>query len=510
MKHILLGLSLLSISMAANAQVVYTNTVDFNNARAYVSNNGTFFRNYTNQMAGYSVPKSSGHTAIYLMNMAMSGTDINGQLKSALSTYDSSDFQPGPIAINYNGSAYQSRFGVSLWYMSRQEINDHISMWNQQGYTPPANILEWPGNGNLSNGEAGILAPYYDANGNGLYDPMQGDYPIIRGDYAIYSIVNDDKIHPSGADRIGMEMHLMVYQYADSIESINSTTFVHARLFNRGTQTLYNFHVGSFIDYDLGNYSDDYVGCDPGRNLSYCYNGDQFDEPIAGQPGYGENPPAIGVRYLNQTLNNHFSFSNQAGIDPNPNSPNQMEHIFNGYNQYGAQITDPDGQPTTFMYNDISDNGWNEFTPAANPPGDRRTIISCTPFTLQPYSDFCVDFAVVYATNTDSTIRGGVEHLLDISDEIQDFYDTQSYACNDASLGIGVQVAPVVNIYPNPATSVLHIEGTTGIPFRILSTDGKIVASGTGMETIINIDQLQAGYYIFLNEKGSKASFVKQ
>lgn len=510
MKRTLLGLSIITSFTAFTQQIIYTNFIDHNDVRAFVSNNGTFFKNYVDQSAGYTVPKNSFRNAIYLMNMAMSGTDVNGQLKAALSTYDSSDFQPGPVALNYTDSAYQSRFGSSLWKISREEIEDHIAMWNQQGYVPPATILQWPGNGNLMNGEAAILAPYYDANGDGLYSPMLGDYPIIRGDEAIYTIVNDDKLHSSGADRIGMEMHLMVYQYADSSDAINSTTFVHARLFNRSPQTLYNFHIGSFIDYDLGNYADDYVGCDPARNLSYCYNGDMMDEANSGHPGYGEYPPAIGVRYLNQTLHNHFSFSSQGMNNPNPNSPSQMESIFSGYDETGAPIVDPDGQTTSFMYNDISPDGWNEIAPITNPSGDRRSIISCTPFTLLPYSEFCVDFAVVYATNTDSSYTGSVVHLQQVSDDVQAFYDAKTYSCDDASLGIDIPVAPSVKVYPNPATTVLHLEGTNGIPFRILSTDGKIVLSGTGSESFIHIDHLHAGYYIFMNEKGSQVAFVKQ
>ena len=360
------------------------------------------------------------------------------------------------------------------------------------------------------NGEAVHLAPYYDANGDGLYSPMQGDYPVIRGDYAIYSIVNDDQIHPSGADRIGVEMHLMFYQYADSTEAINSTTFVHARLFNRGTQTLFDFHVGSMVDYDLGNYADDYVGCEQARNLSYCYNSDLNDETNSGLPGYGEYPPAIGVRYLNQTLFNHLSFNNQGVNNPNPNSPNQMEHIFSGYDHTGAPILDPNGQTTSFMYNDISANGWNEFAPTTNPGGDRRTIISIEPRIFMPNDDFCVDFAIIYATNADSSFTGSVLHLQEVSDDIQDFYDSKTYACNDASLGVNDPALPAVNVYPNPATTVLHLEGTTGIPFRILSADGKIVATGTGKETSVNIDELNSGYYIFLNEKGNSVAFVKQ
>lgn len=510
MKSKLLCLPLFFTIYSAQAQqVVYSSTIAHNNVKAYISNNGTFFRNYTNQTGGYIVPKNTNISAIYMMNMAMSGTDINGQLKAAHSDYNFSDFQPGPIADDYADSTYQLTFGTSLWIMSRQEIADHIAQWNQQGYVPTANILQWPANGNTANGEAAQLAPYFDANANGIYEPMMGDYPVIRGDYAAYSIVNDDKLHPSGADPIGMEMHLMLYQYADSNEAINNTTFVHARLINRSTQTLYNFHVGNFIDYDLGNFSDDYVGCNPSRNLSYCYNGDLNDEANAGNPGYGALPPAIGVRYLNQQLNSHFVFSNNGVNNPSPGSPTQMEHFFNGFDQNGVAFTDQNGQQTPFMFNDISANGWNELNPVQNAPGDRRTIISTTAITLLPFSEHCYDFATVFSPNPDSTIQDAVAHLQAVSDEVQDFYDAQNYSCDEFLLEAGELTVPLVTVYPNPATTVLHLEGNSGIPFHLLSADGKIVFSGTGMESEVNLEKLNAGYYLFVNEMGSTVSFVK-
>ncbi len=231
MKRILFGLSLsLSTTLFAQ-QTIFSYTIDQNDVRALVSNNGTFFHNYANQQAGYAVPKNSAVNAIYFMNIAMSGRDVNNQLKAALSTYDSSDFQPGPIAVNYTDSAYISQFSNSIWTMSRQEIDEHIAMWNQPGYTPSTLIQNWPGNGDLANGVAHQLAPFHDGNSDGFYNPELGDYPIIRGDYAIYCIVNDDKVHLSGVERIGAEMHLMVYQYDDADQAINTTTFVNARIY---------------------------------------------------------------------------------------------------------------------------------------------------------------------------------------------------------------------------------------------------------------------------------------
>ena len=54
---------------------------------------------------------------------------------------------------------------------------------------------------------------------------------------------------------------------------------------------------------DLGNYQDDYVGCDVGLGLGYCYNGDTDDDGTAGYNYDSDDPPpAIGVDFFRGPL----------------------------------------------------------------------------------------------------------------------------------------------------------------------------------------------------------------
>lgn len=50
------------------------------------------------------------------------------------------------------------------------------------------------------------------------------------------------------------------------------------RVANRGGTDLNDFVTASYTDVDLGSFSDDYMGCDPVRNVVYTYNGDLNDE----------------------------------------------------------------------------------------------------------------------------------------------------------------------------------------------------------------------------------------
>ena len=49
------------------------------------------------------------------------------------------------------------------------------------------------------------------------------------------------------------------------------------------------FYEGS----NIGNYSDDYVGCDSSRNMMFAYNGDANDESMGGSTGYGTETSKI-------------------------------------------------------------------------------------------------------------------------------------------------------------------------------------------------------------------------
>ncbi|MCX6609772.1 MAG: hypothetical protein NTW74_02850, partial [Acidobacteria bacterium] len=76
---------------------------------------------------------------------------------------------------------------------------------------------------------------------------------------------------------------------------INKMTFYNYELINRGTQTLEKTYFAQYVDADLGNAADDYVGCDVSRGLGYYYNGDNLDSDNSGYKGYGSSIPAVGV-----------------------------------------------------------------------------------------------------------------------------------------------------------------------------------------------------------------------
>jgi hypothetical protein len=274
-------------------------SLDHNNVACSLDDEGAFFSQLQAGLAGYEIPKNSGLKTIFAGSYWIGAQDVNGNLYMSAAKYSAggswSAFHGGPIAdaSAYGTMAYANAYGDAIWKVSKQEILTHQANFQSPGYLVPTAIASWPGNGHANMGIASILAPFIDVNHNGLYEPALGDYPDIRGDEAVYIIMNDNSYQPDG-NQLGIELHAMFYQYSTG-NYLNNTTFLNLRAINRSNKNYYNYRQALFLDFDIGNYSDDHVGCDPSNRVLYAYNGDDIDESDGGQIGYGANPPCQGV-----------------------------------------------------------------------------------------------------------------------------------------------------------------------------------------------------------------------
>ena len=121
---------------------------------------------------------------------------------------------------------------------------------------------------------------------------------LLKGDQTLWSVYNDKgNVHTeTQGNPIGMEIRAQYFAFSTNDE-INDMTFYSYELINRSTYTLTNTYFSQWVDPDLGWAYDDYVGCDVGRGLGYCYNGNPVDG--TGQSwAYGAHPPAVGVDFF--------------------------------------------------------------------------------------------------------------------------------------------------------------------------------------------------------------------
>lgn len=167
---------------------------------------------------------------------------------------------------------------------------------------------------------------------------MDGDYPLIRGDQALFFIFNDDRrIHSeTQGEKMKVEVHGMAYAFDLPDDSAFwNTVFLNYKIINRSDKIYHNTYLGVFTDTDIGYPYDDYIGCDVERGMYYGYNGTPIDG--SGQPGtYGANPPAQSVTFLGGP------FMDPDGLD-NPkvdgNGHQLCNESVNGIN-FGDSIVD--------------------------------------------------------------------------------------------------------------------------------------------------------------------------
>ena len=314
--------------------------LNINNARVRVNAGGDMWWDLPGGSgAKYYIPANGSATSLYAGSLWIAGMDINNQLKCAAIRFRQvgNDFWTGPLTIDGTASIdaatcmeYDKMFNIT-----RAEVDDFLANCDEhgipaQGYEIPSNIMNWPAHGDPARGMSYYLAPFYDKDGDGNYDPTQGDYPyyditnelchtqtptmeeenfgtvhgsilsdqVIKGDQTIWWVFNDkgNSHTETGGSAIGMEIRAQAFAFSTNDE-INNMTFYSYEIINRSTYTLTNTYFSPWTDVDLGYAKDDYVGCDVSRGLGYGYNGSAIDG--SGQTeAYGANPPAVGVDFF--------------------------------------------------------------------------------------------------------------------------------------------------------------------------------------------------------------------
>ncbi len=529
--------------------------LDTNNIRAKINPWGMqFWQGPTNIWAAvyppedtvlYEYPKGSIKNTIFNENIWVGGMDENGQFRLAAERYCGigKDFWEGPLSISGSEVSIDTSTVMKwhrVWKLNVDQIIYHKNHWKDSGYQPIEAIATWPAHGDPKLNQADYLAPFVDVDGDSIYDPMKGDYPLIRGDQCIFFIYNDVREHTeTQGKQIGLEIHGMAYEfYNPDTLSLNNTVFFSYKIFNRSGHTLNDTYIGVFCDFEIGYAFDDYVGCDVGRGAFYGYNGEDIDGN--GEPhSYGENPPAQGIVILGGPLmdpnnqddpvggcdesingvgfgdgivdNERFGmtkfiyFNNSSGVQGDPFQADEyynymkaiwkdstaMEYGGNGHIASGAY-----GPAANFMFPGLTDPcywgtggekpygpvDWTEET-AGNRPDDRRGLSVMGPFTFLPGSVQKVDLAFVTARGDDGPYSS-VELLKQYIDEVK-----QGYYKNSDYYGyqwLGEKEHQVVNkntlkVFPNPATTEIWVDypaGRNQVTYCVFDIYGRQIRQG--------------------------------
>ncbi len=348
--------------------------LDINNVRARINTGGDLWWDLAGNNI-YTIPKYSSNNSLFSTAMWIGGLDDNGNLKVAAQTYRQYgvDYYTGPLSTD--GTASTDAMNCHKWdkifVCYRQQVEDFIAAYNNDpslaGYVVPDFIVNYPAHGDPAQGQSYYLAPFYDNDHDGTYNYHNGDYPyydlnhalcsnsgisgvsqtptmegngiladqVLKGDQTLWWVLNDKgNDHASQGEAIGLEIRAQAYAYATNDE-LNNATFYTYEIINRSNSRLNKVWYGHYVDVELGDGWDDYVGSDVSRGLGYCYNGKDPDG--TGRIGdYGAQPPAVGLDFF------QGPYQDADGIDnpQNDDLGNQLcDNSINGQN-FGDGIVD--------------------------------------------------------------------------------------------------------------------------------------------------------------------------
>ena len=316
-------------------------------------------------------------------------------------------------------------------------------------------------------------APYEDVDGNGSYDPTV-DIPGVPGaDQTIWHVCND--FDPGQTDYLygslpmGLEIQYTYWGY-NTTGALGSTMFRKYIIINKNPDGLdiTDMYVSMWSDPDLGDASDDFVGCDTNTSLGYVYNAGAYDAQ------YEYNPPAGGFDFfqgpiidglpsdeaiykgqrvqgkVNLGMSAFYFFINSDAVYTDPRQGEYARGTLGFYNLFqgristtGAPFPVPEeaGGGTTMLClsgDPIARTGWIDGM--QHPPGDRRQGQVAGPFVMAFGDTQEVVVAQIAAGAIPGVDRLGALGMLK-------FYDLEAQLTYDNFFNVPTApLAPVVDV----------------------------------------------------------------
>ncbi len=334
------------------------------------------------------------------------------------------------------------RDAAELFLTTPEEVSEEQVEQVRQQYEQDWN--EWPG-------EWG--APYYDRNGNGVYDAGTDEPGLLNADQVIWLVGNDIGatenygVNIFGSKPVGLELQITIWAYRNTIFPFRQATFRRFLLINKGNYFMDSTYLGIWSDPDVGYLGDDFVGCDTTLSLAYAYNAFNIDDEYW---KHGLPPAAMGYvllqgpRIVSPSDSAYWQFHRIAGfknMSPTsfvylwsiniPGPPllynyklsiliyhsllgYRPSYDWNEWEPYRVGSGPHRGEPTFFPLSGDPLTGSGDLDGMGDnfPPGlDRQMMLSTGPFAIQPGDSQEVIVAVVGGIDSTGDRLGSLAQL---------------------------------------------------------------------------------------------------
>ncbi len=551
----LLPLLLVLASLQSKAQAPF-HTKEFinaNNINALMAVHGDLWLDPDSTRSVCEFPNFSGLNIGFSGSIWFGGYDVLNSLHVSGQMYrrGTTDYWPGPIdSIGHTVSYATSSDWAKIWKVNRTDLNDFLSYAHHDTTNTPPSILTWPGKGNIyARGNANVplhitqdMAPFADLNGNGNYEPLEGEYPLFYGAQTLWTVFNDvgpTHSYSHGAP-VGVEVKSTAFAfYRGSL--IDNVVYYDYEITNKSVYNYHDFKIGLWEDLDIGYYGDDYLGFDSFWRMGFMYNGDYSDGRVAGYPitSYGDSTPIVGVTVIKAPgdsstgpvpLGSCMSFTLDSAAIGYPiydsDYYNTMQsrfrdgrHLRNDFRGRGIYASgfSPYGPETNYIFTgEIGDTTlWSECN-ARNIIGERHFVLSTGSLSLNVGETKHILMALVttnvlpHNTCADLTSFNGIRT---VADTAWRFYQSLP------PLGVlhdGESSDLSFRLYPNPAgdaislkTDFTRIADAEIQVFNSLGQQQNLEVTHQQGEVKINTANLTIGsYFLRVTSKGFQKTMV--
>ena len=538
----------------STAQTPFTtvDSININNITAAITVHGDMWLNpITGSMGCYmndSNKSLSGFGGFWISgyNASSSQLHVSAQIDRSIGI----DYWPGPLDASDTLTYATSQSWAKIWKVSYADIQYYQSLATHNTSNTPEAILTWPGKGNANAQGNGVMpltitnnmAPFIDLNGNGIYEPLLGEYPDIKGDEALWWVFSDNgPTHSTTHGKpLNVEIDVMAYAYKRNT-LIDNVVYYEYTVKNHSSNTYDSCRIGLWDDVDLGWYYNDYIGFDSTWRMGISYQAENDNGTSGGHPvnfyfykpmsaiTMVASPGDAGSSYV--PAGSFVYLRNDNSVMGLPTTDTQYSNYMRARLRNGQHYTDDfvgpgipsvaygsggdcnyvfPGDPTDTMQ-------WSECV-CANVPSTRNYILTSNDFTLNAGANQKIVFAVI---STKDTTNYFCPHA-SFSD-IKIVADTAwaNYYHPPGPDGVkNIAADNAINIYPNPAHNVLYIETNSNMHdeasvtiHNSLAQVMNVVITRTGQKSTVNLEGLSPGLYNVLYRKGTvtkTVQFVKE